>query len=270
MSDFIFKSLLATRDRGVMHLTLNRPEARNAMNPQMLAELEIAIDAVRADREVRAIVLRGAGGHFCAGADLKSMMAGGIKAPAPGEVDAVAVINRAFGTMLRKVAGAPQVVIAICEGAVLGGGFGLACVSDIAFAHVDARFGMPETTRGLPPAQIAPFVVERIGLTQARRLCLTGAQFRGAEALRLGIVHEDFADDAELQDKLSATLKQIMQCAPQANALTKQILLDVGTREMDAVLDDAAQKFAQCVRGSEAPEGIAAFMQKRSPGWANK
>src|SRR3546814_2643492 len=89
MSDFIFKSLLATRDRGVMHLTLNRPEARNAMNPQMLAELEIAIDAVRADREVRAIVLRGAGGHFCAGADLKSMMAGGIKAPAPGEVDAV-------------------------------------------------------------------------------------------------------------------------------------------------------------------------------------
>src|SRR3546814_5895470 len=74
MSDFIFKSLLATRDRGVMHLTLNRPEARNAMNPQMLAELEIAIDAVRADREVRAIVLRGAGGHFCAGADLKSMM----------------------------------------------------------------------------------------------------------------------------------------------------------------------------------------------------
>src|SRR3546814_15354537 len=93
----------------------------------------------------------------------------------------------------------------------------------------------------LPPAQIAPFVVERICLTQARRLCLTGAQFRGAEALRLGIVHEDFADDAELQDKLSATLKQTMQCAPQANALTKQILLDVGTREMDVVLDDAAQ-----------------------------
>src|SRR3546814_8350997 len=86
--------------------------------------------------------------------------------------------------------------------------------------------------------------------------------FRGAGALRLGIVHEDFADDAELQDKLSATLKQIMQCAPQANALTKQILLDVGTREMDAVLDDAAQKFAQCVRGNEAPEGIAALDRK--------
>src|SRR3546814_8013472 len=113
--------------------------------------------------------------------------------------------------MLRKVAGAPQVVIAICEGAVLGGGFGLACVSDIAFAHVDARFGMPETTRGLPPAQIAPFVVERIGLTQARRLCLTGAQFRGAEALRLGIVHEGFADDAELRsEEQTSELQSLM------------------------------------------------------------
>ena len=120
----------------------------------------------------------------------------------------------------------------------------------------------------VPPAQIAPFVVERIGLTQARRLCLTGAQFRGAEALRLGLVHEGFADESELQDKLAATLRQIMHCAPHANALTKQILLGVGKLDMDAVLDDAAQKFAQCVRGSEASEGIAAFMQKRPPAWA--
>ncbi|MGH8444342.1 MAG: enoyl-CoA hydratase/isomerase family protein [Solimonas sp.] len=263
-----FKTVLLRIERGVMHLTLNRPETRNAMTAEMLAELEAAVDAVRDDRGVRAIVLRGAGGHFCAGADLKSMMAGGLKAPASGEADPVAVINRGFGTMLRKVAQAPQVVIAVCEGAVLGGGFGLACVSDIAFAQADARFGMPETTRGLPPAQIAPFVVERIGLTQARRLCLTGAQFRGAEALRLGLVHEGYGDEAELQDKLAAALVQIMQCAPQANALTKQILLGVGRVEMDALLDDAARKFAACVRGSEAPEGIAAFMQKRSPKWA--
>ncbi|HET8882946.1 MAG TPA: enoyl-CoA hydratase-related protein [Solimonas sp.] len=268
MTDDRYQTIAVRVAAGVLHLTLNRPEARNAMNPQMLAEIEVAIDAVRDDRDVRAIVLRGAGGHFCAGADLKSMMAGGARTPAPGEADPVATINRAFGTMLRKVANASQVVIAICEGAVLGGGFGLACVSDIAFAQADAKFGMPETTRGLPPAQIAPFVVERIGLTQARRLCLTGAQFRGDEALRLGLVHEGFADETELQDKLAATLRQIMHCAPHANALTKQILLGVGKLDMDAVLDDAAQKFAQCVRGDEAPEGIAAFMQKRPPVWA--
>ncbi|MDM4772180.1 enoyl-CoA hydratase/isomerase family protein [Solimonas sp. SE-A11] len=262
------KNLLLKLEGGVLWLTINRPESRNAMTPELLAEIGAAFDAIRESVEVRAVVLRGAGGHFCAGADLKGMMAGGLKPPAPGEADPVAAMNRAFGVMLRQVSAAPQVVIAICEGAVLGGGFGLACVSDIAFAHADAKFGMPETTRGLPPAQIAPFVVERIGLTQARRLCLTGAQFHGAEALRLGLVHEGYSSEEELQIKLGDTLAQVMNCAPRANALTKQILLNVGKLEMDAVLDDAAQKFAVCVRGPEAPEGIAAFMQKRSPQWA--
>jgi len=262
------KSLLLSLDGGVLHLTLNRPESRNAMNRAMVEEINAVFDAVREAREVRAIVMRGAGGHFCAGGDLKEMLAGGLKPPQPGEPDPVVQFSRAFGSMLRKVGGAPQVVVAVLEGAVLAGGFGLACVSDIALARIDARFGVPETTRGLPPAQIAPFIVERIGLTQARKLCLTGAQFKGAEALRLGLVHETFSDDADLDDKLGATLKQILGCAPLANAMTKEIVLNAGRLDMDAVLDDAARKFAVAVRGSEAPEGITAFMQKRAPKWA--
>lgn len=268
MQLFETKTLLLEQKGGVLHLTFNRPESRNAMSPEMLADIEAVFAAISDDDAVRAVVLRGAGGHFCAGADLKSMMTGGLKPPAPGEKDPIAGINRAFGTMLRKVQNAPQVVIAVCEGAVLGGGFGLACVSDIAFAHADAKFGMPETTRGLPPAQIAPFVVERIGLTQARRLAMTGAQFRGAEALRLGLVHEGFASEDELQTKLADTLRQVLHCAPKANAVTKAILLNVGKLDMEEVLDDAAAKFASCVRGPEAPEGITAFMQKRAPKWA--
>jgi isohexenylglutaconyl-CoA hydratase len=214
------------------------------------------------------LILRGAGGHFCAGADLKEMMAGGMKPPAPGEADPVVKFSRAFGSMLRTVGRIPAVVIAICEGSVLGGGFGFACVSDIAFAQNDAKFGLPETTRGLPPAQIAPFVVERIGLTAARKLCLTGAQFSGAEALRLGLVHESFGDEADLNAKLEATLQQVLNCGPAANAMTKEIILNVAHQDMDFVLDDAAEKFARAVRGSEAPEGITAFMQKRKPKWA--
>ena len=262
------KNLLLSLDGGILHLTLNRPESRNAMNRGMVEEINAVFDAVREAQDVRAIVMRGAGGHFCAGGDLKEMMAGGLKAPQPGEADPVVLFSRAFGSMLRKVGQAPQVVVAVLEGAVLAGGFGLACVSDIALAHVDAKFGVPETTRGLPPAQIAPFIVERIGLTQARKLCLTGAQFKGAEALRLGLVHETFADDADLQTKLGITLKQILGCAPLANAMTKEIVLNAGRLDMDAVLDDAAAKFAIAVRGGEAPEGITAFMQKRSPKWA--
>lgn len=262
------KTLLTQLQGGVLHVTFNRPDARNAMSPEMLADIEAVFAAIAAEPSIRAVVLRGAGGHFCAGADLKSMFAGGMKPVAVGEPDPIAAVNRAFGTMLRKVAHAPQVVITVCEGAVLGGGFGLACVSDIGFAHVDAKFGLPETTRGLPPAQIAPFVVERIGLTQARRLALTGAQFRGVEAVKLGIAHESFADDAELDAKLKAALEQVMHCAPEANRVTKQILLSAGKRELDTVLDEAAAQFAACARGAEAPEGITAFMQKRKPKWA--
>ncbi|SFF45742.1 isohexenylglutaconyl-CoA hydratase [Fontimonas thermophila] len=263
------QTLQLSLERGVLTVTLNRPEAKNALSPTMIAELTGVFDAVRASADVRAVILRGAGGHFCAGGDLKEMMAGGLKPPGAGEADPIVEYSRRFGRMLHKASTLPAVVIAICEGAVLGGGFGLACVSDIAFAHAEAKFGLPETTRGLPPAQIAPFVVERIGLTQARRLCLTGAQFRGTRALELGLVHEVFTAEDELQVKLADTLKQVLECAPHANAVTKEIILGVAQRDMDVLLDQAAHKFAACVRGTEAPEGILAFMQKRKPKWAN-
>ena len=259
-------NLLTAFAGGVLRVTLNRPGARNAMTRELVQELLSVFAAVRDSREVRAIVLRGAGGNFCAGGDMKEMLAGGLQKPVDG-VDPVVENSRVLGEMLRQVSRAPQVVIAICEGAVLGGCFGLACVSDIAFANVDAKFGLPETTRGLPPAQIAPFVVERIGLTAARRLCLTGAQFDGVEALRLGVVHESFIDEAELATRLEKTLKQVLNCAPGANAMTKEIILDVARNDPDFVLDAAARKFAAAVRGTEAPEGIAAFMQKRLPQW---
>lgn len=262
------KDLNLHLEKGVLHVTLNRAEARNAMTPEMLSEIEAVFAAIATERSIRAVVLRGAGGHFCAGADLKNMFASAGKPVAAGEADPIAGINRRFGTMLRQVAHAPQVVIAICEGAVLGGGFGLACVSDIAFAHSSAKFGMPETSRGLPPAQIAPFVVERIGLTQARRVALTSAQFNGDEAKRLGLVHDTFSTEEALNNLLADALQSVLRCAPNANAVTKAILLNVGKLPMDAVLDDAAARFAACARSPEAPEGIAAFMQKRAPKWA--
>lgn len=260
------RCLLLRFDAGVLHLTLNRPEARNAMSLAMVAELDATFDAVAASSEVRAVVVRGAGGHFCAGGDLKDMAASGLRPPAPGEADPIATMSRRFGSLLRKAAALPAVMIVICEGSVLAGGLGLVCVSDIALAHTAAKFGVPETSRGLPPAQIAPFLVERIGLTQARRLCLTGAPFDGVQALALGLVHEVFADDDGLLRKLDRCLGQVLNCAPQANRMTKEILLSRAGPE--AILDDAATTFAACVRGAEAPEGIAAFMQKRKPGWA--
>lgn len=254
--------------RGLLSLTLNRPDVRNALNPRTLQELVAVFEHLHQRPEVRVVVMRGAGGHFCAGADLKGMFDDVAKPVPPGTIDPIIGVNRAFGEMLRAAEAIPQVLLTVCEGGVLGGGFGLACVSDIAFAHVDSKFGMPETSRGLPPAQIAPFVVARIGLTQARRLCLTSATFDGREAQRLGLVHETFDSEAALAELLSRTLTQVLRCAPEASVRTKQILLSVGQLAADQVLDQAAAHFAACARSSEAPEGIGAFLGKREPSWS--
>ncbi|PQA48591.1 enoyl-CoA hydratase/isomerase family protein [Amnimonas aquatica] len=255
-------------DTGVLTVAFNRPEARNALNPDMVSALLALFAGLRDRPEVRVVLMRSRGGHFCAGADLKGVFADAASQPAPGEADPIATMNRGFGELLRAAEAIPQVLVTVCEGGVLGGGFGLACVSDIAFAHEATKFGMPETSRGLPPAQIAPFVVQRIGLTQARRLVLTSAQFDGREALRLGLVHEVFADEATLADGLARVLTEVLRCAPSANARTKAIVLSVGLVDPDAVLDQAADHFAACARGPEAPEGIGAFMQKRAAAWA--
>ena len=254
------ETLLLKLDAGALHVTLNRPDSRNAMSLAMVGELRAVIASAKQDRNVRALVLRGAGGHFCAGGDIKDMAG----ARARGG-DAYRELNRAFGALLEEAQQASQVLIAVLEGAVLGGGFGLACVSDIAIASTTARFGLPETSLGIIPAQIAPFVVRRIGLTQARRLALTAARFDGAEALRLGLVHFS-APDAELQ--LQQVLEQVRQCAPGANAATKALLLASEDEPLDALLDHAAGLFADAVVGSEGVEGTMAFVQKRTPKWA--
>lgn len=256
------ETLLLNLDAGVLHVTLNRPDSRNAMSLAMVHELRAVLDSMRHDGSVRALVLRGASGHFCAGGDIKDMASARAKGP-----DAYRELNRAFGAMLEEAQRIPQVLVAVLEGAVLGGGFGLACVSDIAIAAETSKFGLPETTLGILPAQIAPFVVKRVGLTQARRLALTAARFDGAEALRLGLVH--YCEPAErLENRLGEVLEQIRQCAPQANAQTKALLLATEQEELGALLDRAAEQFAAAVTGPEGIEGTMAFVQKRPAKWA--
>ena len=250
-------TLLLEPHNGVLHITLNRPECRNAMSLEMVNELRAVV--AQLDDQVRAVVLSGAGGHFCAGADVKDLVSAG---------DQLQALNRAFGTLLHGVEAVSQVVIVVLQGAVLGGGLGLACVSDIAIADHQAQFGLPETSLGLLPAQIAPFVVKRIGLTQARRLALTAARFDGQEAERLGLVHFTERDPQALAERLDEVLGQVLRCAPGANARTKALLLASVDEPIGVVLDRGAQWFAEAVSGAEGVEGTRAFLQRRRPEWA--
>lgn len=256
-------TLVLEPHNGVLHITLNRPQSRNAMSLQMVSELRAVLAAVRDDRAIRALVISGADGHFCAGGDIKDM----ANARAEGAT-AYRDLNRAFGALLEETQHTPQVVITVLQGAVLGGGFGLACVSDIAIADHQAQFGLPETSLGLLPAQIAPFVVQRIGLTQARRLALTAARFDGTQARRMGLVHFVEHDTQALAERLDEVLAHVLCCAPGANAMTKQLLLASAVQPSGELLDEAAQWFSEAVTGAEGVEGTIAFVQKRKPGWA--
>lgn len=274
---------LIVLDRGpVLEVQLNRPKLANAMNLKMVHELMDVMNTCAAnahDAQVkedqkshRILLIKGNGGNFCAGGDIKDMQAAHSADTQEQKVAALAELNRAFGHMIQLADKLPLVTICALQGAVLGGGFGLACVSDYALCDETAIFGLPETTLGILPAQIAPFVVKRIGLTQTRRLALMGQRFKADEAISLGIAHTKVASDA-WNEELNKALKQVLKCGPQANQATKALLHSVNEcgseRELNSILDQAATDFANAVLNGEGREGAMAFMQKRPAAWSD-
>ena len=261
------ESLLLERRGHVLHLTLNRPDARNAMTRDMVRELAAVVDWLAAS-DVRAVVVRGAGGTFCAGGDIKGFMTMYQSAPPKaGEKDSVAVGNREFGTFMTRFEALPQVIVMVVEGAAFGGGLGLLCAGDVVLATADTKFAMSETGLGIPPAQIAPFVAARVGIARTRRLALTGYRFDGREAERIGLVDVACADAAALEAALTQVLAEVSRCAPSANAAIKTLLLAGRSTPLDSLLDQSAEAFAACLRGPEGREGVTAFLQKRKPNW---
>lgn len=249
-----------------LYLTLDRPQARNALNPQMIEDLDGVFAALHSRADIKCVVLRGSGGNFCAGADLKRI--GELKPVRPGEPDPLAIDNRRFGTLLESIVASPPVVVAAIEGYALAGGLGLACAADIVVLRDNAVFGITEVALGLIPAQMSPFVALRIGASQARRLALTAARFGAEEALRLGLGHFLAVGAADMEAKLEDVLKQVDRGGPIALAATKALFNEIVRKPLPEALDFAAQTLAQTLRGPEAPEGLKAFAEKRPPEWA--
>ncbi|GAB5450841.1 MAG: isohexenylglutaconyl-CoA hydratase [Halioglobus sp.] len=250
----------------VLTIWLNRPQAKNALSAEMVDELHAVLDAVRDDRAVRTLIIRGKGDVFCAGGDIKGFKSD-LQGGPPNEED-VAAGNRQFGDLMIKLNEQPQTVIMLVAGAAIGGGLGLASIGDVTIVTRSAKFRLSETSLGIPPAQIAPFVTERVGLTQARRLMLTGARFSGEDAVRYGIAHILAEDSADMEKQCDEVLQQIALCAPCANAVTKSIVFEATRRERGDALDYAAHGFARCMLSEEGREGVAAFVEKRKPAWA--
>jgi isohexenylglutaconyl-CoA hydratase len=227
----------------------------------MVRELGAALVAAEQDASIRVLVLRGDGGNFCAGGDLGAMTETGAT---DSKGDPLLAVSRAFGALCAAFWKSSIATVAAVEGSALGGGVGLVAACDIALAHSGARFSLPETGLGIVPAQILPFVLDRIGPGQARRLVVTGGMVNAEEALAIGLVHE-VAED--LDTALAATLERVLASAPGAIAASKALLRQASHVAADQLVEPAAQIFADSVRGTEGLEGIRAFMERRRPSW---
>lgn len=261
-------TLALRREGPVLHLSLNRPEVRNAMSLQMVQELHAVLAQSEKLSEppgdVRVIVLRGNGGHFCAGADLKDMAQ--ARAKLADDPQALAKTNAAFGELCVAFARSPLVIVAVPEGSVMGGGLGLVCVADVAVAATSAVFRLPETSLGLVPAQIAPFLVERLGYAEAKRLAVTGGRLDAQQALDLRLVHQVHATGA-LDKAVEALLAELLHCAPGAVASTKALMARARFQPAAELVQDAASAFSEAALGPEGSEGTLAFLQKRKAAW---
>lgn len=254
--------LLETDSRGVATATLNRPEVGNAYNEDMLDALIEGLRKLAPDPAVRCLVIRGAGKHFQAGADINWL---GRAAEYPPEQNYIA--SMATTRAMQLLNEFPKPTIALVHGACFGGGCGIVCCVDVAFATPDALFGITEVRVGVAPSPISTHMINAMGLRHTRRYALTGERFGAEEAMRIGLVHEVVPAE-QVEAILAGVLEAIFLGGPEAIASTKRsflgangLLLD--ERQMSMLAHESwTQRYS-----AEGHEGTTAFREKRKPSW---
>ncbi len=256
-----YQHLVVRRDGAVEYVTLNRPDVRNAFNEVLIAEITHWAAATAADPGVRVAVLSGAGTVFCAGADL-----GWMAKMASYTFDENVLDATAAARMYAVLDALPMPLVTRIHGAALGGGAGLAAVSDVAVASERTVFGFTEVKLGILPAMISPYVLSRIGLSTARELFLTGMRFDAVRAREIGLVHA-VVPEADLDTRVGTYVGEVLSAAPEAVAAAKALLREIAGRAPSEVLDVTARTLASRRASAEGQEGLSAFLAKRKPAW---
>ena len=248
--------------RGVATVALNRPQVNNAYNGDLISGVHAAMDALGAVPGVRAVVLKGKGKHFQAGADLAWISAVGQMSPEENEK-----ASRATGELVRRLDALPVPTVALVQGGCFGGGTGIVAACDIVVAGEDAVFAITETRWGLMAGIILPQLVQAIGLRALRRYALSGERFDAHEARRIGLVHEVCAT-GELEEVGAKIVDGLLMNAPNATAATKLRAMQVaGAIVEDALFAELVREHASARQLAEAAEGLASFREKRKPAW---
>ena len=256
-------SLLIERSGATLTLRLNRPDLHNAFDAGLIAELTAALRQAGNDPDVRVVVLAGEGRSFSAGADLHWMRGMAAASEADNRIDALAL-----AALMRTLDELPKPTIARVQGAAFGGGVGLVACCDIAIGVDTARFGLTESRLGLLPAVISPYVVAAIGPRQSRRWFATAEQFDAAAALQMGLLHQVVAA-GQLDAAVAGQVSLLQKAGPIAAASAKRLVSQVlASHDRDALDAANADLIARLRVSAEGQEGLGAFLEKRSPGWA--
>lgn len=255
-------SLQLHREGAVARLRLNRPALHNAFDAALISALTTQLATLAADDTVRVVVLEAAGKSFSAGADLHWMRGMAAASEAENRDDSLALAR-----LMRTLDELPKPTIARIHGAAFGGGVGLVACCDIAIGTPDAKFGLTESKLGLLPAVISPYVIAAIGPRQARRWFATAEIFDAAQALRIGLLHQ-VVDGGELDAAVQRQVDLLMKAGPIAAASAKSLVRRVAAAGEPATIDAAnADLIARLRVSPEGQEGLAAFLDKRTPVW---
>ncbi|MBI4559044.1 MAG: enoyl-CoA hydratase/isomerase family protein [Candidatus Hydrogenedentes bacterium] len=252
--------VLVRRDpRGVVHLTLNRPEKRNALNIPLLEALSYALDSANDAPVTRAIVLEGAGPAFCAGLDL-------VEAANPDTAEESANL---IAHTLRSIHDSPKVTLAAAHGAAIAGGAGLMAACDLVVAAADLRTGFPEVRRGLVAALVMTVLLRRTAEGVARELLLLGEIVDAGRALEFGLVNR-VVPVAQLAAEIEKVIDAVLQGAPGAIVSTKKLMRELRGQKFGEDLERALSFHSNARFSEEAREGMRAFQEKRKPKWATE
>lgn len=259
-----FDTLKLTVDsRGVARLALHRPAVRNAMDETMIAELTQVAADLAVDEQIRVVVLTGSvdDSVFCAGGDLRWMQSN-MDRPR----DEMIAQSATLAQMLKALDELPQLVVGRINGSAFGGGVGLISICDIAIGLTSAKFSLTEVTLGLLPANIAPFVVRRMGPVHARRTFLNAARFDGNQAVDFQLLNEAVSAE-NLEETVNQEVERALACAPGAIAATKALIRVVDKEPFDSAQHYAARALADAWASDEGQSGVRAFFDKTPAPW---
>ena len=256
-----YRFIETRQDGPIERVTLNRPDVRNALDDELIAELAAWASSIRDAQDVRVAVLAGAGKSFSAGADV-TWMSRAIGYSKEENLRDAERLSAMFAALDRL----PVPLIGRIQGAALGGGAGLAAVCDVVVADDQAVFGFTEVKLGIVPAAISPFVIAKIGRSAARELFLTGARFPAARAREIGLVHAVVPLET-LDEAVDGYVKEFLSAGPNAIAAAKSLIADVADRTIDDARPLTARAIAERRVSKEGQEGLRAFLEKRKPEW---